>query len=281
MGYGVLTDEGRPAWKGDRMKNTWMIVWTLLLGVQLCSDANAAAPPTPEPSLKKMELQNEKMKLENERLKLEIEKMKVEKENAPEKSGIVVAPSAKKAIKMEAERLQNESAQACAALAEAAKADLSKVILDFNNGELWYKGVRSSLNDFHELVKREEWKSTRSVDKRNSHGYGFVRDTYRNISAGKYEHKKRGAFTWTASAEEGAFSFETPEGLTNESSYDDFRNKFEGPYYAYDGSGYKSKMSFLRFKHKVKFTEFGEKVRFWFDKEKRLVKVEWGVLDEN
>ena len=261
--------------------------------VLTCHGYGASSADTTDPQIEKMKLENERMKLENEKLKLQIERDKLKtkamspskvSKTAPKESegdGNVVVASPKKYVGMEIGRIRSEASEASQTKAEEIKDAAARVVLDFTNGELWYKGVRSSMNDFPELAKREGWKTKKNVEKRDAHGYARERLSYKNISSCKYEMNRRGVFTWLASGEEGSFAFDTPEGVSSESSYDDFRNTFESAYFTYDRSKTKSGLTWLCFRHRVDFKDWTEKLQFGFDKEGKLARIEWGILDEN
>jgi hypothetical protein len=254
---------------------------------------NASTPVSQDSSIERMRLENERMKLENDRLKMQIEREKLKAKTAattkPPKADVkevqenqpIVVSSPKKYIGLEIGRIRSEASADSQAKAEEIKDDATRVVLDFTNGELWYKGVRSSMNDFPELAKREGWKTKTRVEKRRSNGYAKQRTTYKNLSAAKYEMRDKGTFTWTASLEEGALAFDTPEGVSSESSYDEFRNNYENTYFTYEKSKSRDGLTWLFFKHRVDFKNWSEKLQFGFDKEGKLARIDWGILDEN
>jgi hypothetical protein len=240
----------------------------------------AVEPTAPNASeMERMRLENEKMKLENERLKLDIEKIRVE-------SGVVATPEpVVESRKDRKERKKDDILGAMKSksqeLANGNAEDSNQVVLDFNNGDIWYRGVRHSMTDLPEMLEREKWDATRKLVKRNAGGYARYRWVRDNIASERYEHRKRGMFIWEAPKEGVGFAFVTPEGPGNASPYDEFRNAFGNELYEYDKQKKKGKFRIIRFKHRTGFFDFDDKLNFWFDSSDRLVKVEWGVLDEN
>jgi hypothetical protein len=246
-----------------------------LAGALLLAAGSLPAASSDRQDIERLKLEIEKQKLENERLQLEVEKMKVQATAVPP------APVGKEEKASRKERIVTERAKQSEELARKNAVDETRMVLDFTNGEVWYKGVRHSLNDLPELFDREGWKEKRALVRRNGNGVGKYRLAHLNIASLKYEGRERGVFTWEAPAGTGGLAFDAPEGFSSESPYADIRNKVENEYFTYDRQSKKKKFRILRYKSRKGRMTWDDKLNFWFDADDRLVKVEWGVLDEH
>lgn len=230
-------------------------------------------------------LEMERLKLEIERLKLENQRLELKKEQerlsapAPEKSGKDGDPG--KDRKTRELDVSDERARQSADLAAERAGETDRMVFDFTNGEFWYKGIRHSMNDMAEFLATEGVPAKREMVKRSGSGDARYRYAYRNIQNVRYKGRERGVFVWEAPDEKGGFQFVVPEGFASEAPYSEVRNLFESGYFTYDKQKKKDDLRILRFKHKAGRFKWADKLNFWFDKDDRLVKVEWGVLDEN
>ena len=260
------------------MKRTLFGCSALMLGSLFLVTLLAAAPdPAASGSqdIERLKLEIEKQKLENEKLQLEVEKMKVQATAVPPAPLGKEEKASRKEMRIAERVIQSEE------LAKRNADDETRMVFDFTNGEVWYKGVRHSMNDMPELMDREKWTEKRTLVRRNGNGVGKYRLAHLNISAIKYEGKERGVFVWEAPGEAGGFQFDAPEGFSSESPYSEIRNKVENEYFTYDKQSKKKKIRILRYKNKKGRMTWDDKLNFWFDADDRLVKVEWGVLDEH
>lgn len=250
-------------------------LFSIIVLAFLVSGAGAQEPtPLPNADLERMSLENERMKLENERMQLEIEKMRIQ--NTQEKP-----ESSKKDRKENAEDFLKAMAKKSAEMAKEHAEDATRMVLDFNNGEVWYKGIRHSIHDLPELYDHEGWEYKKRVAKRNANGVGRMLYAHRNISLLRYEGRDRGVFVWERPQEGEGLLFITPEGVEPGSAYGNYRNLFENDVYHYDKQKKKKKMRILKFKNPKGFFRFDDKLNFWFDGDDKLARIEWGVLDEN
>ncbi len=247
----------------------------------------AAPKATPTASVSDRELEVEKLKLEIERSKLENQKLQLELEkdrmtgNQTRKDENVSQKESKTEKKQRKARVVEEMAAKSAELAKQTEAETDRMVFDFTNGEVWFKGIRHSMNDLAELFDHEGVKVKRNLLKRKSNGTGRYEYAYRNLASQRYEQQEKGVFVWTTPGPEGGYSFVTPEGYSSESPYGEIRNRAENDYFTYDKQKKKGKFRILRFKNKGGFFKFPEKLNFWVDEKDRLAKIEWGILDEN
>lgn len=254
-----------------------LLVMVLILTIFSTSPSMAAPESTSKATqdMERLKLEIEKQKLENEKLQLEVEKMKIQSTAVPP------GKLSKEEKQDRKERVIAERVRQSEELAKKIASDDQRMVMDFTNGEVWYKGVRHSMNDMPELMDREKWTEKRVLVRRGGNGQGKYRLGHLNIAAIKYEGKEHGVFVWETPGMAGGFQFDAPEGFSSESPYSEIRNKVENEYFTYVKQSKKGKFRILRYKHKTAKLEWDDKLNFWFDKDDKLVKVEWGVLDEH
>jgi hypothetical protein len=225
--------------------------------------------------VEKLKLEIERLKLENQRLQLQIQSLQMAKpeEKTEEKKE-------KKDEKKEQNRLAADMAAKSEELAKQNASDESKIVLDFTNGEIWYKGVRNKMNDFAQLCRDEKWNVKPDFVKFDINGDSMKRYKYQNLYLDRYDYQDKGVFVYEAPQKAGDFSFGTPEGVNQDSSVGEIRNRFETDYFTFEKERNDKDMRILRFKHKVGWLAFDEVLEFWFDQKGRLQKVKWGMLDK-
>ncbi len=260
-----------------------MTAFLLTLSLPFGSWAQGPQPtPTPGDSLQveKLELEIEKLKLENERLKLEMKSLQIGNGTAVAVPVEGTSPTPSPTPAKKDARFALDMAAKAEALAKENANDEHKVVLDFSNGEFWYKGVRSKMNDFKVFCSDEKLNVKPLFLKYDINGDSMNRFQYRNLYLDIYSMQSRGVFNLEAPKKDGDFAFVTPESPGTGSSFGDFRNHFETAYFTFDKEDRQKGFRILRFKHTAGFLGFDDVLEFWFDKKDDFVSLKWGMLDK-
>jgi hypothetical protein len=246
----------------------------------LAQDKTADAPGDSTDSSKSIEqekLDIEKLKLDNERLKLEIEKMKLQgKPVASSPNDAKTKGDSKEALLA----YQADFSKKTEDLAKEKKDEENILVLDLVNSEVWNKGVRYSIHDFYNLAEDRGWKMTKKLDERGSSGNGRYLYQNRNVSFLKYENHDRGIIALQAPGSPDGLEFVTPDGISFQSSSGDVRNAYENIFFHYEAQDEVGNFKVLKYKH-GRGLSFDDKLEFYFDREGKLVKLRYGVLDEH
>lgn len=267
--------------KGLEMKNRF--VYLAFLGLlALDGTAWSQAAPTETPvmgtdslEVEKLNLQIEELKLENQRLELQIKTIQL---GIPQETP--GQQTQKKDEKKDNERIAADMAAKAEDLAKQNAADEHLVVLDFTNGEIWYKGIRNKLNDFAGFSADQKWKVDAQFVKYDINGDSLNRFQHQNMYLDRYSAQSRGVFVFEAPSKDDDFKFITPEGVQNDSLFGEFRNRFETDYLTFDSEKKDKGFRILRFKHKAGFLGFDDVLEFWFDKDDHFQKLKWGMLDK-
>ncbi len=97
-------------------------------------------------------MQIEELKLENQRLELQIKTIQL---GTPQETPGQKTQSEEK---KDNKRVAADMASKAEDLAKQNALDEHLVVLDFTNGEIWYKGIRNKLNDFAGFSADQKWK---------------------------------------------------------------------------------------------------------------------------
>jgi hypothetical protein len=225
--------------------------------------------------VEKLKLQIEELKLENQRLELQIKTIQLGTPQETPETKII-----SKEEKKDDKRVAADMAAKAEVLAKANAMDEHLVVLDFSNGEIWYKGIRNKLNDFLPFCEDQKWKVNSQFIKYDINGDSLSRYRHQNMYLDRYAMQSRGVFVFEIPASSDDFKFVTPEGVQADSSFGDFRNNFQTQYFNFDKEDKQNNFRILRFKHSPDFLTFDDVLEFWFDKEDHLQKVKWGMLDK-
>ena len=241
----------------------------------------ATEEPTPSGpaslQIEEQKLEIEKLKLEKDKLQLEMQKMQLQATQTavPETNGKAPKRDSRDEMKVYQAEASNKAG-------EAAKANKDKenlLVLDLVNDEVWNKGVRYNLHELYTLAEDRGWKMTHKTDSFDPAGHQRVLYQYRNISLLRYENRDRGIFTITEPKDEGDFDFLTTEGISSASSSGDVRNNFQSLYFTYDREDRRGPFSILKYNH-GRGMAFADKLEVFFDREGKMAKLRYGVLDE-
>lgn len=252
----------------------FFLVWVFV--PVLAQEDKPVMTPTPnglrDLEVEKLQLEIERLKLENQRLQLQIQSLQMGK---PEEK-----KEAKKEDHKEEKKFATDVAAKSEELAKQNATNEKIVVFDFTNGEIWYKGIRNKLNDFAQFCRDQKWEAKGEFIKYDVNGDSEERYRHQNMWLDKYFSQSKGVFVFEAPGEANDLSFVTPEGITQESSFGDIRNRFETPYFTLDKE-YKDKgMRVLRFKHTTGFLSFADVLEFRFTSHDQLQEVKWGILDK-
>lgn len=243
---------------------------------------SAAATTTDGLEVEKLKLEIERLKLENQRLQLQIKTMQVESDtdgSTTDKSAGDSSPSKTAAAKEEKKVIKILASKVADLAKENAKEE-HKVVLDFNRGEIWYKGVHYKLNDFRGLCSDQNWELKPQFLKYDVGGDSLSRFRYRNMYLDRYAMQSTGVFVIEKPASGENFSFITPESLTETSAFGDFRNGVGAPYFIFDREEKDKGTRMLRFKHGAGFLGYDDVLEVYFDTEDHFTKFRWGLLDK-
>ncbi len=242
--------------------------------------ATGEASPTPTLTLEqeKKDLELEKLQLENEKLKLELERAKLQAAptGEPEQKG---DDKDKEEKERAVDAFQTSMSQKAEALAKENKDKENVVVLDLVNSEMWCKGVRYSVHEMNDIAEDNRWKIDKRLDELDPGGDSRNLYRLRNISLLRYDTRKRGILEITAPVQEDDFQFLTPEGVSFTSGIGDVRNAYQSLYFAFDGENHENRHVILKYIHKVEWN-FSDRLNFDFDRDGKLVKIRYGVLDE-
>lgn len=246
------------------------------LGLSPTFSEESKAPVTAETlEVEKLKLEIEQLKLENQRLQLQIKTLQVTA--AVERPSMTPTPLSKEAeIKNYAKEMASKSEQ----LAKENMSDDRKIVLDLTNSEIWYKNTHYKLPKLSGLFQGQNWSFKSKFIKNDLNGDSQYRYQYRNMFLDKYDSQKNGVFFFESPVRESDFTFVTPEGLTDASSFVDFRNKFETSYYRFDHEEKQGDIRLLQFKHGADFLGFDDVLEIYFDKNDRFLKIRSGILDK-
>ena len=260
--------------------------------------------PTPVQDLEieKLKLEIEKQKLENQKLQLQLQLQSLESNDAtgkgtePKESGAELkskpneenkdqsvkdrSKSSFGRAKVDAKELALEVSGQAEELAQKTASEEKTIVLDFTNGEIWYKGVRYPLSFITQLYEDQKWNSAPKFLKYSIGGDSRMRYGHENFYVDRYLDDKIGVFVYQASDKPGSFSFVTPEGVTQDSGSGVIRNRFETAFFTFDNKHMEKDLKVLRFKHVHDMLSFDDVLEFWFDKNDKLVEVKWGLLDK-
>lgn len=225
--------------------------------------------------VEKLKLEIEQLKLENQRLELQIKTIQL---GTPQEPPGPLAQN--KEEKKEGGRIAADMASKSEDLAKQNMADEHLVVLDFTNGEIWFKGIRNKLNDFAGFCADQKWKVDPQFVKYDINGDSLNRFQHQNMYLDRYSAQARGVFAFEIPSKVEDFKFVTPEGVQNDSPFGDFRNHFETDYFTFDNERKDKGLRILRFKHKAGFLGFDDVLEFWFDKDDHFQKLKWGMLDK-
>jgi hypothetical protein len=268
------------------MKRSITTALVLLVMAFFCGLAQAkkhadSTAPEPTPTLtfeeQKQALELEKLQLENEKLKFEMEKMKAQSTQTAQP---VENRTSKEDKEMAVEQFMTEKAKKSEEMAKENKDKETIVVLDFVNAEIWYKGVRYSLHELNYLAEDNHLDMSKLVDQIAPSGDPRNLYRVRNLSLLRYSMKNRGIMGFAVPVKDDDFQFLTPEGITFSSGIGDVRNVYQSLYYTFDGESHEKKLRVLKYIHNVAW-DFADRLQFYFDKDDKLVKVRFGVLDEH
>jgi len=226
--------------------------------------------------VEKLKLEIERLKLENQRLELQIQSLQMGK--AVETP--VAKTEEKKDKKKEDKRVAADMVIKSEDLAKENESNEKTVVLDFTNGEAWYKGVRNKINDFRQFCEDQKWTVRGEFLKYDINGDSEERYRYENMYLDRYGLQSRGVFVFEISHGPNDFGFTTPEGINQDSSFGEVRNRLESKYFTLDREYKEKDMTVLRFKHSAGYLSFDDILEFRFDKEDKLQKIMWGLLDK-
>lgn len=253
------------------------ILW--ISGLALGQEKDSATPAAISDSLmvEKLKLQIEQLKLENQRLELQIKTLQmgnIDKTPTP-----TIKPTSTPAD-YAWKKFAKDMADKAQALSEQNAAEEHKLVLDFSNGEMWYKGVHYKIANFKDLCEDQKWKASDKFLRYDINGDSLYRRQFQNMYFEIYGMQTRGVFVMEAPKNDGDFSFITPETITEKSGFWDFRKLFETAYFIYDKEDKQKGCRVIRFKHPAGFLGFDDVLEFWFDNKDNFVKLRWGLLDK-
>lgn len=265
-----------------RVLTCFFLLYCLMGTTASKADENFSVTPTMTPTFEstmaaleaeKKKLEIERIELENEKLKMEMEKTKIQE--TPVLSGDDLKAQEKKQLADYQETLEKKSEN----LAKENKDKEDLLVLDFVDAEVWFKGVKYSINEWDILTDDQKWKARKYMDKRDPWGNERNVCAVHNASLMKYVNRSRGIFTVGPITKEGDFHFLTPEGISFESSEGDVRNAYQGLYFKINGEHREKELKIVKFKHSN--GDFDDKLEIGFNKDGKLTQIRFGVLDEN
>ncbi len=271
--------------KEMKMKKPLKILAFMMLATLLGGPLAYAADETPmagDDSLEveKLKLQIEELKLENQRLQLQIKTMQLgttagNPTTLPSTPTVTPTP-----VDKGGKKIAKDMAEKAEALAQQYASDDHKVVLDFSNGVMYYKGAHYDIMDFNGLCEDQKWGVKPKFVKYDIAGDSMYRYQYDNMSLNRYDAQTLGVFTFEAPRNDGDFTFVTPETVTETSRFYDFRNDFETAYFKFSEERKQDGYRVIRFRHYVDFLGFDDVLEFWFDTKDNFAKLKWGTLDK-
>lgn len=252
----------------------------LLGAIFACAADDSTSNGSDSLEVEKLKLQIEELKLENQRLELQIKTLQI---GAPLANVMPSTPTfTPTPVKKEeaAKKIAEDMRDKAGDLAKQNASDEHKVVLDFLNGEMWYKGVHYQMSDFAGLCMDQNFKSKKTFLKYDVGGDSEYQYQYRNMYLNRYEGQSKGVFVLEAPQSSDDFTFITPETVSNTSSFSDFRKLFETAYYNFGDERREGKFRVLRFRHGADFLGWDDVLEFWFDKNDNFAKLKWGMLDK-
>lgn len=229
--------------------------------------------------MEKKQLEIERLQLENEKLKLDMEKMKFQGTQTPwaekkEES----QNNDKKKEQMEA--FQADATKKAQDAAQKNKDTADLLVVDFANGEGWYKGVRYGLNEIFTLAEDQKWPISKKVESRKISGTARNLYAVKNLTLLRYEDMSRGIVKLDSPQKEGDLRILTPDGISFDSGVGDVRNAFQNVYFSYEGQDKRDGLRVLRYNHDNGLG-FADKLEVLIDKEGKIKSIRYGVLDEH
>jgi hypothetical protein len=156
-----------------------ILISSLVLGILFLFkvgglQAENLAAPTPTLSAASLEeerkrLELERLELENEKLRFELERMKL---RSASPAPVPTPPPEKKGNRKEDVKVfQSDLSEQCGALSKERKDDLSLLVPDFVNSEIWSQGVRYSLHELYAMAPDRGWDLAERIHSRAVNGY--------------------------------------------------------------------------------------------------------------
>ncbi len=280
-----------------KKQTSWSIALVLLGGwghIALAADVvkpetplsvpTVAATPIPGGSgiQNSQDFELEKLRLEKQKLELEVEKMRLQTgANAQSAAPPKREKSYDKNLrKIEQEELRRESFKQSQALAQQHKDEADLLVVDFTNGQVWYKGVPYGAYEWEMLAENQGWKVQTTVVARDVGGHARKLYRYQNGSILRYEGRDRGIWTLEAPASDGDLRVLMTENLSFQSRQEDFRSQFTNGYLVFEKQRRDKNGMMLRYKQGGLW-KFAEKLEVYFDKDGRMSKIRYGILDEH
>ncbi len=237
-----------------------------------------------ELEVEKLKLELERLKLENQRLLLQIQTLQLGSRETPAGDKKEDAAADKKTdanpAKDEPKGTAKEVLAKTEELAKQRAEDEGTVVLDFTNGEIWYKNTRYALTQFNHLCEDEHWKVKSEPVKQSVNGDTLYRYRHQNLYLEKYQDYPKGVFVYVAPQNPGDLGFVSPEGIDSNSSRGAIRNQFETAYLKFDSERKEDQWQVLRYKHSNGFFDFDDLLEFWITKNGKVGMIKWGVLDK-
>jgi len=264
------------------MWNPWKMLLTVVLLLGAFGSANAQDPgPMPtlsDPVLEKerQKLLLERMRLENEKLRFEVEKAKGQTVSPPV---TVIQAGGEEGKEERVKAFQVSVSSKAEALAKEGGEEKGRIVLDFVNAEVWHHGVRYQLHALEALGRDLGRPIKPRVAGRLPDGYPRNLYVMGNISLLRYQGKDRGIFEWVPPKKEDDFKFTTPEGVHDEVSSGTIRNVYQSEYFAFEWQREERDKTRIRYKHS-RGLNFDDKLEFLMDRDGKILKVRYGVLDE-
>ena len=240
---------------------------------------DTSTPGTDSLEVEKLKLEIERLKLENQRLELRIKTLQMGEPTESSTPSVTSTPTPADKDK-QMKQLAAEMAEKAEALAKQNAGEEHKVVLDFTNGEIWYKGVHYKIKDFKRLCHDQKWNMTSTFIKHDISGDDLYRYQYRNLYFDRYNMQTKGDFALEAPKGGEDFSFITPEMVGNTSGFVDFRNEFASVYFVSLKERNENNFRVLPFKHGAAFLGYDDLLEFWFDNKDNFAKLRWGILDK-
>ncbi len=268
------------------MKLFWLLAVLLFwpVSVILAENKKDLSISTPtmaqELEVEKLKLEIERLKLENERLQLQIQGLKMGNvENQDSQSNGKKAEDKKQEKKPE-KNVILEMTRKSEELSKQFSDNEKMVVLDFTNGDIWFKGTRYSIYQFKHLCDDEKWGCKGKFVKMDINGDSCYRYQYNNLYLDRYQSLPKGIFIYESKKSPADLEFITPEGINQDSPKGAVRNRFETPYFNFDNERTEKESKVLRYKHGNGFLAFDDVLEFWIDKNGKIEFVKWGWLDK-
>ncbi len=251
-----------------------------LLSRQLvfASDETPATDSAASLEVEKLKLQIEELKLENQRLQLEIKTLQLgASSGTPTPAAATPSPTP---TDKGGKKIALDMEEKARALAKQYASDGQKLVLDFSNGEMYYKDVHYRMMDFNGLCEDQKWAMKQNFIKYDISGDSMYQYQYRNVYLNRYNMQAMGVFVFEAPKQDGDFTFITPETVTETGRFGDFRNLLETAYFKFSDERKQDGFRVLRFKHGADFLGFDDVLEIWFDNKDNFAKLKWGMLDK-